>query len=141
MPARAGGLAWESYEWALETAERLGVSEVSIVSSTYRSLAVLDWEIGEWEAAQLHVQPHRYQVDGLTVHGVARRGPWHPRGVVLVDCADEQILAEIEGHCPAAIAAVAQWPDDIATWRSAHLPVRIGGGNAPHHRPFRLDLN
>jgi hypothetical protein len=35
-------------------------------------------------------------------------------------------MAEIEGKRPAAIAAVAQWPDDIATWRSVYGPTRIG---------------
>jgi hypothetical protein len=35
-------------------------------------------------------------------------------------------MAEIEGKKPAAIAAVAQWPDDVATWRSVYGPTRIG---------------
>jgi folylpolyglutamate synthase/dihydropteroate synthase len=35
-------------------------------------------------------------------------------------------MAEIEGKRPAAIAAVAQWPDDVATWRSVYGPTRVG---------------
>jgi hypothetical protein len=35
-------------------------------------------------------------------------------------------MAEIEGKRPAAIAAVVQWPDDVATWRSVYGPTRIG---------------
>jgi hypothetical protein len=126
IPAEEGGTAWQAYGWLLDTAGNLGASEVSIVAATYESLGRLDWAIGSAEAGYLRAQPHRYRVDGITVHGVSRRGSWHVRGPVLVAWADDAILTVVEGKRPAAIAAVAQWPDDIAAWRSVHHPPRIG---------------
>lgn len=126
IPTAEGGTRWESYGWLLDTAEELGVSEVSVVAATYDALGRLDLAIGKTEANHLRVLPHRYSVDGITVHGVSRRGFWHVRGPALVAWANNQDLAEIEGKRPPAIAAVAQWPDDIATWRSMHHPERVG---------------
>jgi hypothetical protein len=126
IPAAEGGTFWKAYDWVLDTAEQLGVADVSIVASTYAALGGLNWGIGPGEAERLRIQPHRYLVDGLTVHGVALRGGGYPRGVLLVANADDQTLAKIEGHRPAAIAAVAQWPDDVAAWRASYHPARIG---------------
>jgi hypothetical protein len=126
IPTAEGGTAWEAYDWALDTAEQLGVTDVSIVASTYAALGALNWGIGPGEAERLRVQPHRYRIDGLTVHGVALRGGGYPRGVVLVANADDRTLAKIEGHRPAAIAAVTQWPDNVAAWRSTCQSPRIG---------------
>jgi hypothetical protein len=125
-PPAEDGTPWEAYDWLLETAEQLGATEVSIVASTYDSLGSLDWAIGTSEAQWLRVQPHEYRVGGITVRGVSRRGFWHVRGPVLVACPDDQVMAEIEGKRPAAMAAVARWPDDIAAWRSVYGPTRIG---------------
>jgi hypothetical protein len=126
IPPDEGGTRWEAYDWLLEMASELDAAEVSIVASTYDSLGSLDWAIGASEAQWLRVQPHEYRVGGITVRGVSRRGFWHVRGPVLVAWPDDQVMAEIEGKRPAAIAAVAQWPDDIATWRSVYGPTRIG---------------
>ncbi len=126
IPPAEGGTPWEAYDWLLETADQLGATEVSIVASTYDSLGHLNWAIGASAAQWLRVQPHEYRVGGITVRGVSRRGFWHVRGPVLVAWPDNQVMAEIEGKRPAAIAAVAQWPDDIATWRSVYGPTRIG---------------
>jgi hypothetical protein len=126
IPPAEGGTPWEAYDWLLETADQLGATEVSIVASTYDSLGHLNWAIGASEAQWLRVQPHEYRVGGITVRGVSRRGFWYVRGPVLVAWPDDQVMAEIEGKRPAAIAAVAQWPDDIATWRSVYGPTRIG---------------
>jgi hypothetical protein len=108
-------------------AEDLGASEVSIVAG---------WAIGSAEAGAMRVGPHRYRVGGITVHGVSRRGSWHVRGPVLVAWANDQILTEIEGQRPPAIAAVAPWPDDIATWRSVYAPERIGQVRADQEAQF-----
>ncbi len=126
IPPAEGGTPWEAYDWLLETAAQLGATEVSIVASTYDSLGHLNWAIGASVAQWLRVQPHEYKVGGITVRGVSRRGFWHVRGPVLVAWPDDQVMAEIEGKRPAAIAAVAQWPDDVATWRSVYGPTRIG---------------
>jgi hypothetical protein len=126
IPPAEGGTRWEAYDWLLEMAGELDADEVSIVASTYDSLGNLDWAIGASEAQRLRVQPHEYKVGGITVRGVSRRGFWHVRGPVLVAWPDDQVMAEIEGKKPAAIAAVAQWPDDVATWRSVYEPIRIG---------------
>lgn len=136
IPAAEGGTRWESYEWLLDMADELGVSEVSIVAATYDALGRLDLAIGSTEANRLRVQPHHYRVNGITVHGISRRGFWHIRGPVLVAWANDQDLAEIEGKRPAAIAAVAQWPDDIATWRSVRQPERIGQVRADQEAEF-----
>jgi len=50
--------------------------------------------------------------------------------------ASDEALTEIEGQRPAAIAAVAQWPDDIPTWRSVHRPERIGQVRAEQEAEF-----
>lgn len=126
IPPAEGGTPWEAYDWLLETADQLGATEVSIVASTYDSLGHLNWAIGASAAQWLRVQPHEYRVGGITVRGVSRRGFWHVRGPVLVVGPDDQVMAEIEGKRPAAIAAVAQWPDDVATWRSVYGPTRVG---------------
>lgn len=126
MPPAEGGTCWEAYGWLLDMADELDASEVSIVASTYDSLGNLDLAIGASEAQSLRVQPHEFQVNGITVRGVSRRGFWHVRGPVLVAWANDQVMAEVEGKRPAAIAAVAQWPEDVATWRSVYGPTRIG---------------
>jgi hypothetical protein len=126
IPASEGGTRWESYEWLLDTADQLDAPEVSIVAATYDALGRLSWAIGEDEASRLRVLPHRYRVDGITVHGISRRGYWHAKGPVLVAWASDEVLTEVEGQRPAAVAVVAQWPDDITTWRSLYGPQRIG---------------
>jgi hypothetical protein len=126
IPEAEGGTLWEAYDWLLNTATNLGASEVSIVAATYDSLGQLDRAIGSAGANRMRVLPHRYRVDGITVHGVSRRGFWYVRGPVLVAWGNDQVLGEVESQRPAAIAAVAQWPDDIATWRSVYRPQRIG---------------
>lgn len=136
IPPTEGGTPWESYAWAFDTAQRLGVADISIVASTYEALGRLNWAIGSAEASRLRVQPHGYNVSGMTVHGISRRGYWRAHGVVLVAWASDQVLAEIEAQRPAAIAAVAQWPDDIAGWRSIHHPPRIGQTRAEVEAQF-----
>ncbi len=126
IPAEEGGTRWEAYGWLLDTAGELGVSEVTIVGATYESLGRLNSAIGSTEAQSLRVQPHRYRAGGVTVKGVTTRGFWHVRGPVLVAWAGDQILTEVEGQRPQAIAAVTTWPDDVATWRSVYHPSRIG---------------
>ncbi len=126
IPAAEGGTCWEAYDWLLDTAEDLGQSEVTIVGATYDALGRLGFAIGSSEAQHLRVLPHRYRVNGIVVNGVTTRGSWYVRGPVLVAWADDQVLTEIEGHRPCAIAAVAAWPDYVATWRSVYRPGRIG---------------
>jgi hypothetical protein len=126
VPPAEGGTPWAAYPWLLDMAEALGASEVSIIAGTYQSLGDLDLAIGSAEASGLRVLPHEYRVGGITVHGLTRRGSWYVRGPVLVAWADDQILSEIEAQRPTAIAAVAGWPDDIATWRSLYRPQRVG---------------
>ena len=126
LPADEGGTRWESYGWLLDAAEALDSSDVTILGSTYDSLGNLNRAIGSSEAQSLRVQPHRYRVGGITVHGVSQRGFWMIRGPVLVAWAREDVLTEVEGKGAQAIAAVAVWPDDIATWRSVYAPYRIG---------------
>lgn len=126
MPPAEGGTCWEAYDWLFDMADELDASEVSIVASTYESLGNLDLAIGASEAQSLRVQPHEFRVSGITVRGVSRRGFWHVQGPVLVAWANDQVMAEVEGKRPAAIAAVAQWPEDVATWRSVYGPTRIG---------------
>jgi len=138
IPAAEGGTRWEAYDWLLETASELDADEVSIVASTYDSLGNLNWAIGASEAQRLRVQPHEYRVGGITVRGVSRRGFWHVRGPVLVAWPDDQVMADIEGKRPAAIAAVAQWPDDIATWRSVYKPTRIGQVRSEQEAEFDI---
>jgi hypothetical protein len=84
----------------------------------------------------LRVQPHRYSVNGITVHGVSRRGFWLGEHWSAEAWANDQDLAEIEGKRPPAIAAVAQWPNDIATWRSVHHPKRVGQVRADQEAEF-----
>jgi hypothetical protein len=50
--------------------------------------------------------------------------------------ASDDALAEIEGQRPPAIATVAQWPDDVATWRSTYGPERIGQVRAEQEAEF-----
>lgn len=40
----------------------------------YDGLGRLDRAIGGAEAGSMRVQPHRYRVGGITVHGISRRG-------------------------------------------------------------------
>jgi hypothetical protein len=40
--------------------------------------------------------------------------------------ATDQVLTEVERQRPSAIAAVTDWPDDIAGWRSVYRASRIG---------------
>lgn len=136
LPVAEGGTRWESCEWLLDTADELGAAEVSIVAATYDALGRLNWAIGDTEAGRMRVLPHRYRVDGITVHGISRRGNWHVRGPVLVAWASDEVLTEVEGERPAAVAAVAQWPDDIATWRSVYRPERIGQVRAEQEAEF-----
>ncbi len=126
VPEDEGGTPWEAYPWAFETAERLGVAEITIVAATYQNLGALDLAIGDDEAQLLRRPPHTYEAGGVTVSGVASRGIWRARGVVIVAWANDATLGVIEGQRPAAIAAVAQWPDRIPAWLSAHGPERIG---------------
>ncbi len=126
LPPSEEGTAWEAYDWALNTADELNVRDVTIVGSTYEVLGDLDRAIGSAEASWLRVQPHGYRADGIHVRGVSRRGYWLAKGVVLVAWASDEVLAEVEGQRPAAIAAVATWPDYVATWRSVYDPERIG---------------
>jgi hypothetical protein len=126
LPPEEGGTPWEAYDWAFETADLCGVKEITIVGATYDTLGELDRAIDDPRVASLRVLPHSYKVGPITVTGVSRRGSWYARGVVLVAWATDQVLAEIERQRPAAIAAVATWPDYVAGWRSIHKPERIG---------------
>jgi hypothetical protein len=126
IPSEDGGTPWAAYEWAFYTADLLGVKEISIVGATYDTLGELDRAIDDPDATGLRVLPHSYKAGAITVRGVSRRGSWYARDVVLVAWANDQALAEIESQRPAAIAAVATWPDYIAGWRSVHQPQRIG---------------
>lgn len=135
VPPAEGGTPWEAYDWALEMAEELDV-DLSILASTYDALGRLDWAIGSSEAGRLRVQPHGYRAAGVNVHGVSRRGSWWVRGVVLAAWASDPVLAEIESQRPAAIVAVAQWPDDIAAWRQIHSPARIGQARPDTEAPY-----
>jgi hypothetical protein len=107
-----------------------------VVGATFGRLGDLEWAIGSAEAKHLRVQPHRYHVGDITVTGVSRRGHWFARGVVLVAWANDQVLAEVESQRPAAIVAVARWPDDIARWRSIYAPRRIGQARAEVEAEF-----
>jgi hypothetical protein len=135
IPAAEGGTPWAAYNWLLESAAELGASEVSIVAATYGNFGYLGSAIGSAAAERLRVLPHGYRHDGITVRGVSRRGFWSTRGPVLVSHATDEIMAEVEGQRPPAIAAVAPWPDDIATWRSIHHPGRIGQVRAEQEAP------
>jgi hypothetical protein len=126
LPAAEGGTRWAAYDWLLDTAQELGASEVSIVGANYEVLGRLDSAIGSAEASYLRTTGHNYRVDGITVSGVSRRGGWWVRGPVLVAWANDAVLAEVEGQRPAAVAAVATWPEDVAGWRSVYAPERIG---------------
>jgi hypothetical protein len=74
------GTSWESYDWALVTAQELGVAEITVVGATYPNLGNLNLAIGAAEADSLHRSPHEYKVGGVTVRGVTSRGNWHVRG-------------------------------------------------------------
>jgi hypothetical protein len=126
IPASEGGTRWESYGWLLEVAKSLDATDVSIVGATYDVLGRLDLAIGDQAANALRVLPHRYTIGGITVHGVSRHGSWQIRGPVLAAWPNEDVLADIEGQKPVAVAAVASWPDNVAGWRSIYLPERIG---------------
>jgi hypothetical protein len=136
VPAEEGGTLWEAYDWLLSTAEELGETEVSIVAATYDTLGRIDRAVGSAEAGYLRVLPHSYVVDGITVHGVSRRGGWYTTGPVLVAWGNDQVLAEVEGHRPSAIAAVAEWPDRITGWSSAYKVQRIGQVRADQEAEF-----
>jgi hypothetical protein len=136
LPVAEDGTPWEVYAWLLDAADALGSSEVTILASTYDSLGSLARAIGDSEAQWLRAQPHQYRVGRITVHGVSRRGFWMTRGPVLVAWAHDDVLSEVEGKRPPAIAAVAMWPDDIATWRSVYRPDRIGQVRAEQEADF-----
>jgi hypothetical protein len=136
IPRREGGTPWESYCWLLKTATELGTEEVSIVAATYRGLGHLGSAISKAAAARLGVKPHAYRHRGITVRGVSQRGGWCARGPVLMVLPDDEIMAEVEGQRPPAVAAVASWPDHIATWRSIYNPPRIGQVRAEHEARF-----
>jgi hypothetical protein len=136
VPSDEEGAPWAAYPWLLDMAADLGATEVSIVAGTYQSLGRLDLAIGGTEASRLRVLPHQYRIGGITVHGIPRRGSWYARGPVLVAWADDQILSEIEAQRPTAIAAVAGWPDDIATWRSLYRPQRVGQARRDQEAEF-----
>lgn len=120
------GTPWEAYDWAFDTAKACGVKDITIVGATYDTLGQLDWAIADPRAAGLRVLPHRYTAGQIAVTGVSRHGGWYARGVVIAAWANDRVLADIEGQRPAAIAAVATWPDSITGWRSVHKPDRIG---------------
>jgi hypothetical protein len=126
VPAAEGGTAWAAYDWAFDTAEQLGVNEITIVGATYDNLGNLGLAIGPVEADSLRRLSHEYQVDGIRVRGVPMRGGGFVRGVVLVAWANDEILARLEGQRPRAIAAVASWPDYIPAWLATFRPERIG---------------
>lgn len=111
---------------AANYSQSLGESDVSIVGATYNTLGRIEGAIGAKEANSLRVLPHQYVIDGITVHGVSRRGGWYTGGPALVAWATDQVLTEVERQHPPAIAAVADWPDDIAGWRSVYRASRIG---------------
>ena len=136
IPTEEGGTPWEAYEWALETADLLKIGEMTIVASTYEAFRNLDRAIPDDQPSRLRVQPHCYELEGLTVYGVSRRGSWSLRGVVIAAWPDDQAMAEIESQRPAAVAAVAQWPDDIGGWRAVHGPGRIGQTRADQEAEF-----
>ncbi len=121
-----GGTSWESYDWAFETARELGVAEITVVGATYPNLGNLNLAIGAAEAGLLHRSPHEYEAGGVTVRGVTSRGSWHVRGVVIVAWANDDVLGQVEGQRPAALAAVVSWPKYIPAWLAAHRAKRIG---------------
>jgi hypothetical protein len=131
-----GGTSWESYDWAFETAAELGVGEITIVGATYPNLCNLGLAVGAAEADLLHRPPHEYEAGDLRVRGVTSRGNWHVRGVVIVAWANDDVLGQVEGQGPAAIAAVVSWPDYIPAWLSAHRPERIGQVRAEAEAEF-----
>jgi hypothetical protein len=126
IPTQEGGTLWESYAWLLHAARELGAAEVSIVAATYENLGDLDRAIGAKQASWMRSPPHSYREDGITVHGVSRRGGWHVRGPVLAAWANDDVLADIEARRAPAIAAVATWPDSIPIWLHTYSPLRIG---------------
>lgn len=126
VPEEEGGTPWAAYDWAFETAQELGVDEITIVGATYPNLRNLNLAIGASEADSLYRSPHEYKAGGLRVRGVTSRGNWHVRGVVIVAWADDDVLGQIEGQRPAALAAVVSWPKYIPAWLAAHHPKRIG---------------
>lgn len=126
VPAAEGGTRWEAYDWAFETAEQLGVHEITVVGATYENLGNLDLAIGPVEADRLRRLPHEYQVGGMRVRGVPMRGGGLVRGVALVAWANDDVLARVEGQRPRAIAAVASWPNYIPAWLATYRPERIG---------------
>jgi hypothetical protein len=134
-----GGTSWESYDWALETARELGVAEITVVGATYPNLGNLNLAIGAAEADSLHRSPHEYEVGGVTVRGVTSRGNWHVRGVVIVAWANDDVLGQVEGQRPAALAAVVSWPEYIPAWLAAHRPKRIGQVRVENEADNTLD--
>lgn len=137
IPASEGGTPWASVSWLAETARDLGYNEVSILAATYDRLGDFGRSLGSHVASRLRSTEHRHVTQsGLTVHGITTRGSWHPRGPVLVAFGGSEVLAEVEGRNPPAIATVAGWPDDIAGWRSAFAPQRIGQVRADQEAQF-----
>lgn len=126
IPAAEGGTRCEAYGWVLKQADELNVSEVTVLGATYDQLGDLGWAIGQSRAAPLRAGGHQYRENGITVRGETTRGYWRTRGPVLVAWASDAVLAEVESQRPPAIAAVASWPDSIASWRSVYAPDRIG---------------
>jgi hypothetical protein len=126
IPKEEGGTPWEAYTWAFEMAEQLDVGEITIVGATYENFRNLDLAIGFAEADLLQRAPHEYEAGGLLVRGVTSRGNWRVRGVVIVAWANDDVLGKVEGQRPSAVAAIAQWADQITAWRSVYRPERIG---------------
>jgi hypothetical protein len=122
--------------WAFDTSQELGVGEITIVGATYPNLGNLNLAIGADEADSLHRPPHEYEAGGLRVRGVTSRGNWYVRGVVIVAWAHDDVLGQVEGQRPAAIAAVVTVPDYIPAWRAAHHPERIGQVRAEDEAEF-----
>lgn len=116
---------WSAYRWALEKAQELETG-VSIVAGTYGNFRKLDDAIGSSEAQRLALGDHAYTVQGVHVRAVPARSTFFVSGVVLVAWATDARMAQVEGQHPAAVAAVASLPDDIAGWRSVHPAERIG---------------
>lgn len=141
IPASEGGSPWEAYDWALDRASELDDPQLTIVGAAYESLGRLDLAVGREEANRLRVQPHAYSTSGIRVQGVTTRGYWSCKGVVLVAWANDEVMAEVESQRPAAIAAVATWPDSIPAWLSVYTPERIGQHRPEQEAEFEVPLS
>ena len=125
-PAVDDGAPWAAYPWLLRTAVEIGATEVFVAVASYEVLDRLVSTIGSDQVRKLRRTQRSYRASGVTVRAVSRRGSWWAHGPVLVAWAKDDVLAQVEGMHPPAIAAVAAGPDDIAAWRKVHNPPRIG---------------